>query len=88
MTKTKLQLLREMEGMTVRELAEKAAWYQEKKCPSLGVISHFENAIRMIEGENIAAPQPRKTYEYKSIAQVFDCLVSELMEENNDVKNY
>ena len=88
MTKTKLQIMREKKELTVRELAEKAAWYQEKNRPSMGVISHFENTIRMIEGENIAAPQPRKTYEYKSIAQVFDCSVSELMEENNDVKNY
>lgn len=88
MTKTKLQIMRENKNLSIRELAEKAAWYQEKKRPSLGVISHFENAIRMIEGENITAPQPRKTYEYKSIAQVFDCSVSELMEENNDVKNY
>lgn len=47
----------------------------------MGVILHFENAIRIIEGENIAAPQPRKTYEYKNIAQALKCSVDELMEE-------
>ena len=81
MTKTKLQLMRENKNWSIRELAEEAAWCQEKKRPSLGVILHFENAIRIIEGEIIAAPRPRKTYEYKNIAQALGCSVDELMEE-------
>lgn len=81
MTKTKLQILRENKNWTIRELAEEAAWYQEKKRPSMGVILHFENAIRIIEGENIAAPQPRKTYEYKNISQALGCSVDELVED-------
>lgn len=81
MTKTRLQLMRENKNWSIRELTEEAAWCQEKKRPSLGVILHFENAIRIIEGENIAAPQPRKTYEYKNIAQALKCSVDELVEE-------
>lgn len=78
--KTKLQIMREKKGLTVRELAEKAAWHQEKKQPSIGVILHFENSIRKIEGENVVAPRPRKTYEYKNIAQALGCSVDELVE--------
>ncbi len=81
MTQTKLQLMRENKNLSIRELAEEAAWCQEKKRPSLGVILHFENAIRKIEGENVVALRPRKTYEYKNIAQALGCLVDELMEE-------
>lgn len=47
----------------------------------MGGILHFENAIRIIDGGNIAAPQSRKTYEYKNIAQAFKCSVDELVEE-------
>lgn len=81
MTQTKLQLMRENKNLSIRELAEEAAWCQEKKRPSLGVILHFENAIRKIEGENVVAPRPRKTYEYKNIAQALGCSVDELVEE-------
>lgn len=88
MTKTKLQIMRENKNWSIRELAEEAAWYQEKKRPSIGVILHFENAIRMIEGEDISAPQPRKTYEYKNIAQALKCSVNELVEDKYGTKNY
>lgn len=86
MTKTKLLIIRENKNWSIRELAEEAAWCQEKKRPSMGVILHFENAIRIIEGENIAAPQPLKTYEYKNIAQALKCSVDELVEEQIDDK--
>jgi len=81
MTKTKLQIMREKAEYDIGELAEKAAWYQEKKQPSVGVVLHFENSIRKIEGENVVAPRPRKTYEYKNIAQALGCSVDELVEE-------
>lgn len=79
MTKAKLQIMREKKDWSISELAEEAAWYQEKKRPSMGVILHFELSIRKIEGENVAVPQPRKTYEYKNIAQALGCSVDELV---------
>ena len=86
MTQTKLQILRENKNWSIKELAEEAAWCQEKKRPSIGVILHFENSIRKIEGENVVAPRPRKTYEYKNIAQALGCSVDELVEEQIDDK--
>ncbi|USI66507.1 MULTISPECIES: helix-turn-helix domain-containing protein [Lactococcus] len=80
MEKTKLQIMREKKNLTIRQLAEKAAWCQEKKQPSIGVILHFENSIRKLEGENVVAPKPRKTYEYRNIAQALGCSVEELIE--------
>jgi len=75
MTKSKLKIMREKAEWTVEELAEKAAWYQDRKTPSLGVLMHFQRSIRIIEGENVVGPKPRKTYEYKNIAQALKCSV-------------
>lgn len=42
---------------------------------------HYENVIRFLEGQNVDVPKPRKTIEYKFIAQALGCSVDELRED-------
>lgn len=84
MTKTKLQIMREAADLNIRQLAVMAEVRQEKalKEPySYGGMLHYEKVIRFLEGQNVIVPKPRKTIEYKFIAEALKCSVSDLVEE-------
>ncbi|MGF2216291.1 hypothetical protein ACQUD4_11750 [Lactococcus lactis] len=81
---TKLERLRKEKGLTVEQLADNAEQKEALAFNSTycyGGALHYKNIIRFLEGEKVVTPRPRKTIEYKFIAQALNCKVEELMEE-------
>ena len=79
MTKTKLQIMREKKGLTIEDVARRAIFHGYTG----GNEGHLIYCIYWIEsrGAVIKSPRPRKTYEYKYIAQALGCSVDELVED-------
>lgn len=62
--------------MTVEQLAEKAV--RKVDCGDLG---HMILTIKFIEGKALSCPSPRKSYEWKALAQALKCSINEIMED-------
>lgn len=73
--KSKLQIKRELAGLTVESLAEKAAIGIMSGC-----VGHMKMTIQFIETGKVPCPKPRKTYEYAALANALKCKVNEIVD--------
>ena len=70
--KTQLQIVREQQGITVRDMAQGVINLHNNRSNSLDIedLGHIERVIQHIESRGkIPCPRPRKTYELKAIAK-------------------
>ena len=81
MTKTKLQIMREKKGLTVKQLALKiyTAYQSVESSNSTISLSEFEEVIEAVELGSFWV-RPQKLF-FELIAQALGCSVDELVEE-------
>lgn len=77
-----LKQIRKEKGLTVERLAEKSEQKEAESFKtkySYGGMLHYKNIIRFLEGEKVVTSRPRKTIEYKFIAQALGCSVKDII---------